>query len=83
MIARLSYVMCDVCGDTVEAADEAEARARACREGFVLAEDLGVSGARDLCRWCRHGTTEGRAAKAAEADNWQFATFTTVHLTQR
>lgn len=46
VIAHMSYVMCDRCGNPAELADDAkEARAAARREGFVCA-------ALDLCRQC-------------------------------
>lgn len=45
MIGRLSYVMCDECGNPGAPADGAkEARAEARRQGFVRTED-----GRDLC----------------------------------
>lgn len=47
MIARLSYVMCDECGDPAEACDDAtEARRLARGVGFVRRDG------RDLCARC-------------------------------
>lgn len=47
MIAHLSYVMCDECGNPAELADNAkEARAEARRQGFKH------MGQRDICREC-------------------------------
>ncbi|HET7455427.1 MAG TPA: hypothetical protein VFJ76_07900 [Solirubrobacterales bacterium] len=48
MIARLSYVMCDECGNPGAPADNArEARAEARRQGFVRIDG------RDLCKECK------------------------------
>lgn len=47
MIARLSYVMCDECGNAAEPADDAkETRAFAAGQGYERREG------RDLCRRC-------------------------------
>ena len=61
MIARLSYVMCDECGNPAEPADDAkEARALASRQGFARREG------RDLCRRCALSPEE-RAYEEAHA----------------
>lgn len=52
MIAHMSYVMCDRCGNPSELADNAkEARALARREGY-LRIGAGRRDAEDLCRQC-------------------------------
>jgi hypothetical protein len=61
MIARLSYVMCDECGNAAEPADDAkEARALAAGQGYKRREG------RDLCRRCAL-PPEGRAYEDSHA----------------
>ena len=53
MIARLSYVMCDVCGDPAPCADSAqEARALAKQCGFKRSTTLRL----DVCHRCQDAT---------------------------
>lgn len=62
MIAHLSYVMCDRCGNPAEACDDAkQARAAAKAQGYVR---LGRSGptAEDLCPTCAKLTPTSEAA---------------------
>lgn len=55
MIAHLSYVMCDICGDPAEVAEEAtEARRLAKRSGYVRTDD-----GQDLCKDCKPDTSRG------------------------
>lgn len=56
MIAHMSYVMCNVCGDPAQCADDAlEARALAKVEGFVR-----DAHGRDLCKRCKPNQEEKR-----------------------